>query len=65
MPRLRRTLAAVGAGAVVALAGVSAIPNTAQAAGVATGYRYLPATSNDSSSTLRYLVQEDGTLRRI
>lgn len=78
MPRLRRTFAAIGAGAAVAMVGAAALPGTAQAAGVATGYRYLPATSvvnkslvsptvlpSASSATLRFLVTDTGTLRRI
>ncbi|MBO1754006.1 hypothetical protein [Allobranchiibius sp. CTAmp26] len=79
--RLRRTLAAVCAGAGVAVVGVSAMPGTAQAAGVATGYRYLPTSSAatgsslsptslpvhnlESSAVLRYTVAADGSLRSI
>ncbi len=75
---LRRTMAAVVAGAGVAVVGVSAIPGTAQAAGVATGYRYLPANApttsvavsptalpNAESATLRYRVTSTNTLVRI
>ena len=76
--RLRRTLGAIFAGAGVAVVGVSAMPGTAQAAGVATGYRYVPASSAspstptslpvhnlESSAVLRYTVTADGSLRRI
>ncbi|NYJ76138.1 hypothetical protein [Allobranchiibius huperziae] len=79
--RLRRTLAAVAAGAGVAVVGISAMPGTAHAAGVATGYRYVPASSDraassvtptslpaqnlESSAVLRYTVTADGSLRRI
>lgn len=79
--RLRRTLAAVGAGVGVAIVGVSAMPGTAQAAGVATGYRYVPTSSTaaassatptslpthnvESAAVLRYTVTADGSLRRI
>ena len=79
--RLRRTLAAVCAGAAVAVVGVSSMPGTAQAAGVATGYRYLPTSdaasgsslsptslpvdSLQSSAVLRYAVTADGSLRSI
>ena len=57
------------------------MPGTAQAAGVATGYRYLPTSDSasatsllpttvpvrnvESSAVLRYAVTPDGSLRSI